>query len=66
MDVGAITWQWNGCVKQTFTDSDSFGITFPTEANLKQRSLILGATMLLVSIILDKGKGGGCMTPRNT
>ena len=50
VDVGAITWIWNGCAKQAFTDSDSFGVRFPTGANLQQRALVLGATMLLVSI----------------
>ena len=49
-EVGAITWLWNGCAKQAFTDSDSFGVRFPTGATLQQRALVLGATMLLVSI----------------
>ena len=51
-DVGAITWLWNGFAKQAFTDSDSFGVRFPSRANLQQRALILGATMLLVSCYL--------------
>ena len=51
VDVGAITWLWNGCAKQAFTDSDSFGVRFPAGANLQQRALVLGATMLLVSIL---------------
>ena len=53
VDVGAITWLWNGCAKQAFTDSDSFGVTFPTAATLQQKALVLGATMLLVSINLN-------------
>ena len=53
VDVGAITWLWNGCAKQAFTDSDSFGVRFPTGANLQQRALVLGATMLLVSIFFN-------------
>jgi len=53
-EVGAITWLWNGCAKQAFTDSDSFGVRFPSGANLQQRALTLGATMLLDFIYFEK------------
>ena len=49
VEVGAVTWLWNGCAKQAFTDSDSFRVSFPADANVAHRALLLAATMLLVS-----------------
>jgi len=54
VDVGAITWLWNGCAKQAFTDSDSFGVRFPAGSSLQTRALVLGATMLLDFIYFEK------------
>ena len=45
--VGNITKKWSGLLKETFTDSDNFGITFPSDANTNQKSILLGAVFLI-------------------
>ncbi len=46
-EVGHITKKWSGLLKETFTDADNFGITFPSDANTNQKSVLLGAVFLI-------------------
>jgi uncharacterized protein YxjI len=46
-ELGKITKKWSGLVKESFTDADNFGITFPTGINLSQKSVLLGAVFLI-------------------
>ena len=46
-EVGNITKKWSGLLKETFTDSDNFGITFPPGADTNQKSILLGAVFLI-------------------
>lgn len=50
--VGKISKQWSGLVKETFTDSDNFGITFPMDLDVKMKAVMLGAIFLIVSDIM--------------
>lgn len=47
--VGKITKQWSGLVREMFTDSDHFGVTFPIDLDVKMKAVLLGALFLIVS-----------------
>jgi uncharacterized protein YxjI len=45
--LGKITKKWSGLVKESFTDADNFGITFPPGIDLSQKAVLLGAVFLI-------------------
>jgi hypothetical protein len=45
--VGEIRKKWSGLAKELFTDADNFYITFPKNANARERGLLLGALFLI-------------------
>lgn len=46
-ELGKITKKWSGLVKESFTDADNFGITFPQGIDLSQKAVLLGAVFLI-------------------
>lgn len=46
-EVGKITKQWTGFVKEAFTDADNFGVTFPLNLDVKAKATLLGAVFLI-------------------
>lgn len=49
--VGKISKQWSGLVREMFTDADFFGITFPMDLDVKMKSVMVGAVFLIVSVV---------------
>lgn len=49
VEVGRINKQWRGCCAETFTDADSFGVTFPLDMEVRTKALVIGALFLIVS-----------------
>ncbi|KAF5291896.1 hypothetical protein FQR65_LT11380 [Abscondita terminalis] len=47
--VGKISKQWSGMIREMFTDADYFGITFPIDLDVKMKAVMLGACFLIVS-----------------
>ncbi|XP_072944272.1 phospholipid scramblase 2-like isoform X2 [Epargyreus clarus] len=47
MEVGKITKQWSGFLREMFTDADNFGVRFPMDLDVKVKALLLGATFLI-------------------
>ena len=45
--VGVITKQWTGLVKEVFTDADNYGINFPLDLDVKVKATLLGALFLI-------------------
>eukprot|EP00794_Sanderia_malayensis_P002857 gene2857-3303_t len=45
--VGKISKQWSGLIKESFTDADNFGITFPMDLDVKMKAVMLGACFLI-------------------
>ncbi|XP_065644203.1 phospholipid scramblase 1 isoform X4 [Hydra vulgaris] len=45
--VGRISKQWSGLLKEAFTDADTFGITFPIDLDVKIKAVMLGACFLI-------------------
>ena len=48
-EIGKITKQWSGWVREAFTDADFFGITFPMDLDVKMKTVLLGGLFLIVS-----------------
>ncbi|KAJ6669364.1 hypothetical protein lerEdw1_008173 [Lerista edwardsae] len=46
-NVGRISKQWTGFVKEAFTDADNFGIQFPMNLDVKMKAVMLGACFLI-------------------
>ncbi|KAK8729745.1 hypothetical protein OTU49_008295 [Cherax quadricarinatus] len=54
VQVGKISKQWTGLVKEAFTDSDNFGITFPQDLDVKMKATLLGAVFLIDFMFFEK------------
>ena len=48
--MGEITKKWRGCCAESFTDTDTFKIDFPDNADVTTKAILMGATMLVVSL----------------
>ncbi|XP_026520552.1 phospholipid scramblase 1-like [Notechis scutatus] len=46
-NVGKISKQWTGFVREAFTDADNFGIQFPMDLDVKIKAVMLGACFLI-------------------
>jgi len=46
-EVGKITKQWSGLVREAFSDADNFGISFPLDLDVKVKATLLGALFLI-------------------
>ncbi|XP_014668740.1 PREDICTED: phospholipid scramblase 1-like [Priapulus caudatus] len=59
--VGRISKQWSGMLKETFTDSDNFGIQFPMDLDVNVKATLLGATFLIDFMFFEQqgNKKGG-------
>ncbi|KAH9369398.1 hypothetical protein HPB48_007176 [Haemaphysalis longicornis] len=55
VEVGRISKQWSGLLKETFTDTDNFGISFPMDLDVKMKAVLLGALFLIVSAAAARG-----------
>ncbi len=53
-EVGKISKQWSGLVREAFTDSDNFGINFPMDLDVRMKAVMLGACFLIVRIVKIK------------
>jgi len=56
-EVGKISKQWSGFLKETFTDADIFGINFPMDLDVRMKAVLLGACMLIDFNFFEKTKG---------
>ena len=53
-EIGKISKKWSGIGKEFFTDADNFNITFPSDADVKQKSILLGALFLIDIMYFEK------------
>lgn len=56
-ELGKITKKWTGMMKETFSDSDNFGLSFPATMDVKSKALLLGA-LFLMDYMYYEGRGG--------
>lgn len=54
VEVGRISKQWAGLLKETFTDTDNFGISFPMDLDVKMKAVLLGALFLIDYMFFEK------------
>ena len=47
-EVGKISKQWSGYVKEIFTAADNFGITFPMDLDVKMKACMIVTLFLIV------------------
>ena len=52
--VGKVTKQWSGFLKEAFTDADNFGINFPMDLDVKAKATMLGAVFLIDFMFFEK------------
>lgn len=49
--VGVVTKKWSGLAREYFHDGNSFGICFPVDLDVKIKAVLIGASILVVSIV---------------
>ncbi|XP_013380673.1 phospholipid scramblase 1 [Lingula anatina] len=54
--VGQVSKQWSGLVKELFTDADNFGVSFPMDLDVKMKACMLGAVFLIDFMFFEKEK----------
>jgi len=54
VQVGKITKQWAGLLREAFTDADHFGVTFPMDLDVNIKAVLLGATFLIDFMFFEK------------
>ncbi|CAG9759969.1 unnamed protein product [Ceutorhynchus assimilis] len=58
VQVGKISKQWSGLIREVFTDTDYFGITFPMDLDARMKAVMLGACFLIDAMFFEKAKSG--------
>ncbi|MBD3181895.1 scramblase [Candidatus Poribacteria bacterium] len=53
-EIGKITKKWSGLLKEAFTKTDNFGITFPADLKLEYKIILLGAVFLIDFVHFEK------------
>ncbi len=46
-EIGRISKKWSGLLKESFTDTDNFAVTFPAELPVMDKGILLGAVFLI-------------------
>ena len=55
-EVGKISKQWSGFLREAFTDADVFGINFPIDLDVRMKAVLLGACFLIDFNFFEKTK----------
>ncbi|XP_077514966.1 phospholipid scramblase 2-like [Amblyomma americanum] len=45
--IGAITKEWGGLVKEYFTDTDTFNLSFPLDLDVRMKAALVASAMLI-------------------
>jgi len=53
-EVGKISKQWTGLLKEAFTDADNFGISFPMDLDVRMKATLIGAMFLIDFMFFEK------------
>lgn len=54
VQVGKISKQWAGLVRELFTDADTFGVSFPIDLDVKMKAVMLAACFLIDYMFFEK------------
>lgn len=53
-EVGRISKQWSGILREAFTDADNFGISFPVDLDVHCKATLMGAAFLIDYMFFEK------------
>lgn len=53
-EIGKISKQWPGLLKEMFTDSDNFRVTFPADMDVKTKALMIGAVFIVDMMLYEQ------------
>ncbi|XP_026470344.1 phospholipid scramblase 1 isoform X2 [Ctenocephalides felis] len=53
-EIGLISKQWSGILRELFTDADYFGVSFPMDLDVKMKAVLLGAVFLVDMMFYEK------------
>lgn len=53
-EVGRISKEWSGLLKEAFTDADNFGISFPVDLDVRCKATLMGAALLIDYMFFEK------------
>ena len=62
-EIGKISKQFSGLIKEYFTDADNFGVQFPLDLKVTMKAAMIGAVFLIVSLYLAPCLGVFSYTP---
>lgn len=54
VEVGRISKEWSGILKEAFTDTDNFGIKFPMDLDVRCKATLIGAAFLIDYMFYEK------------
>lgn len=55
-EVGKISKQWSGLLREYFTDADNFGVSFPMDLDVKMKAVMLGAVFLIDFMFFEQNQ----------
>ncbi|XP_062904903.1 phospholipid scramblase 2-like isoform X2 [Mobula hypostoma] len=55
-NIGRISKQWSGILKEALTDTDNFGVQFPMDLDVKMKATLLGACFLIDFMFFERGQ----------
>ncbi|XP_060595303.1 phospholipid scramblase 2-like [Ruditapes philippinarum] len=64
--VGKVSKQWSGLLKEMFTDADNFGISFPVNLDVKLKAVMLGAVFLIDFMYYEKSQNSSSSNNRGS
>lgn len=53
-EIGKISKQWSGLMRELFSDADFFGISFPIDMDVDVKAIMLGACFLIDAMFFEK------------
>ncbi|XP_050434180.1 phospholipid scramblase 1-like [Adelges cooleyi] len=59
-EVGRISKQWSGLLREAFTDADHFGISFPMGLDVRMKAVMIGACFLIDFMFFEKSCDEDC------
>ena len=48
-EVGKVTKEFGGAIREMFTDADNFALLFPMDLDVRMKATLLGAVFMVVS-----------------
>ncbi|CAH1776140.1 unnamed protein product [Owenia fusiformis] len=58
-EVGKISKQYTGFVKEAFSTADNFGVNFPMDLDVKMKAVMIGAVFLIDFMFFEEKDNGG-------